>query len=113
QIAALNAFDCRLELDAYVRKYAGNRDLLLTELPRAGITQFAPADGAFYLYADIGHLTNDSSTFCQRLLAETGVALTSGIDFDPGRGARTVRIAFAGPPDDIAEAAARIGRWLR
>jgi aspartate/methionine/tyrosine aminotransferase len=113
QIAALSAFDCTVELDGYVRKYAANRDLLLAELPHAGITQFAPADGAFYLYADIGHLTNDSSAFCQSLLAETGVALTPGIDFDPARGTRTVRIAFAGPPGDIAEAAARIGRWLR
>lgn len=113
QVAAIAAFDCTAELDGHVQHYARNRALLLEALPRAGIADCAPADGAFYLYADVGHLTNDSQAFCQRLLAETGVALTPGIDFDPRRGARTVRIAFAGPADQIGEAAARIGRWLR
>lgn len=113
QVAALAAFDCRDELDANVARYARNRALLLDALPRAGIDRFAPADGAFYLYADVGHLTNDSEAFCRRMLAETGVAATPGVDFDTGRGSRYMRFSFAGTTEDVAEAAERIRRWLR
>ncbi|MEX0760238.1 MAG: aminotransferase class I/II-fold pyridoxal phosphate-dependent enzyme, partial [Tistlia sp.] len=83
QYAGIAAFDCTEELDGYVAGYARNRALLLERLPAAGLDRLAPADGAFYLYADVGHLTNDSQAFCRRLLAETGVAITPGIDFDP------------------------------
>ena len=113
QVGALAAFECSAELDANVARYARNRDILLEALPKAGIGSFAPPDGAFYLYADIGHLTNDSRAFCARMLAETGVAATPGIDFDGGRGARFMRFSFAGATEDMAEAARRIGDWLR
>jgi aspartate/methionine/tyrosine aminotransferase len=113
QHAALAAFDSLAELDANVRRYAANRSLLLNELPAAGIRDFAPADGAFYLYADVGHMTNDSEAFCRRLLAETGIAITPGIDFDAARGQRFVRFSFAGATADMAEAARRLKAWRR
>jgi len=112
QVGALAAFECGAELDGNVARYARNREVLLEALPKAGIDRFAPPDGAFYLYADIGHLTNDSRAFCARMLAETGVAATPGIDFDAGRGARFMRFSFAGATGDMAEAARRIARWL-
>ncbi len=112
QYAAVAAFtdESRAELDAHVRRYAVNRDLLLSELPRLGITELAPADGAFYVYAGIGHLTDDSTTWCADLLAETGVAVAPGIDFDTVHGDRTMRLSFAGATADIAEALARLER---
>ncbi len=113
QHAALAAFDCRDELDANVARYAVNRALLLDELPKAGFERFAPSDGAFYLYADIAHLTHDSSEFCRRMLRETGVACTPGIDFDPARGHTSLRIAFAGSTETVAEAARRLKSWRR
>jgi aspartate/methionine/tyrosine aminotransferase len=113
QHAAIAAFDCRDELDANVARYAANRALLLSELPKAGFTRFAPADGAFYLYADIGHLTNDSAEFCRRMLREIGVACTPGVDFDPARGNATLRISFAGSTEAMAEASRRLGAWRR
>ena len=94
-----------------MRRYAANRALLLDALPGAGFRDFAPADGAFYLYADVGHRTNDSEAFCRRMLAETGVAITPGVDFDPDRGSRTVRFSFAGATADMAEAARRLTAW--
>jgi len=112
QLAAEAAFDCRAELDGYVAAYARNRALLLEALPKAGFDRLAPADGAFYLYADVGRLTNDSEDFCRRMLAETGVAITPGIDFDPARGHRFVRFSFAGREAEMAEAAARLADWL-
>jgi len=112
QYAAVAAFDCRDELDRNVARYAANRELLLNDLPRAGFTRLAPADGAFYIYAEIAHLTNDSEAFCRRMLAETGVAATPGTDFDPLRGHTAVRFSFAGATDDMAEAAERLRRWL-
>src|SRR5690606_28542597 len=84
------------ELDAHVGRYALNRTLLLEGLPRLGITRLAPADGAFYAYADVGHLTDDSMAFAKDLLARTGVAVATGIDFDTEDGGRFVRFSFAG-----------------
>ncbi len=112
QHAAEAAFDCTEELEANVARYAANRALLLAGLPKAGIDRIAPADGAFYLYADVSPLTNDSEAFCARMLAETGVATTPGIDFDQGRGRAYVRLSFAGATADMEEAVDRLARWV-
>lgn len=108
QLAACAAFDCADELNGHVARYARNRALLLRELPAAGFDRLAPADGAFYLYADVSALTDDSEALCKRILAETGVAITPGIDFDPARGRRFVRFSFAGATETMAEAARRL-----
>lgn len=113
QIGALAAFDAIEELEANKGVYAANRALLLEELPRAGLARLAPADGAFYLYADIGHLTDDSRAFVRRMLEEAGVAATPGIDFDPARGHSFVRFSYAGSTAAMAEAARRLGAWLK
>jgi aspartate/methionine/tyrosine aminotransferase len=112
QRAAIAAFDCRTELDGHVARYRANRDLLIGTLRAAGLTRFAPADGAFYIYVDISELSRDSEEFCRRLLAETGVAITPGLDFDPTRGGDWVRLSFAGSTDDIVEASRRLRNWL-
>ena len=112
QLAAEKAFDEAAHLDGNVAVYAENRRLLLEELPKAGITDFAPADGAFYLYADVSHLTEDSASFCKAMLQEAGVAATPGVDFDTANGHRFVRFSFAGKTSDMAEAARRLQKWL-
>ena len=112
QLAAVAAFGCRTELDGHVARYRTNRDLLIQALRAAGLTRFAPADGAFYLYVDVSELTRDSEEFCRRLLTDTGVAITPGLDFDPIRGGGWVRLSFAGPTEDIAEAGRRLTAWL-
>ncbi|MEU7766431.1 pyridoxal phosphate-dependent aminotransferase [Nocardia sp. NPDC049190] len=114
QYAALHAFgaEAKEELDGHVRRYAVNRQLLLDGLPKLGITDLAPADGAFYAYADIGHLTDDSREWCADVLAHTGVALAPGIDFDTVHGHRTVRFSFAGATADIEAALLRLGHYL-
>ena len=112
QLAGVAAFDCRAELDGHVARYARNRALLLEELPKAGLGRLAPAEGAFYLYADVSALTADSEAWCKRLLAETGIAITPGIDFDPARGRSFVRLSFAGATETIAEAAKRLRAWV-
>ncbi|HYZ39328.1 MAG TPA: pyridoxal phosphate-dependent aminotransferase [Stellaceae bacterium] len=112
QLAAIPALGCRAELDAHVARYRANRDLLIRTLSAAGLSRFAPAEGAFYLYVDISNLTRDSDKFCRRLLAETGVAVTPGLDFDPIDGGGWVRISFAGSTEEVAEAARRLAAWL-
>jgi aspartate/methionine/tyrosine aminotransferase len=112
QHAALAAMDAHAELAAHLDTYAANRRLVIDSLAALGISRVAPADGAFYVYADIGHLTDDSLGFCKRLLADTGVAFNTGLDFDPVEGHRTLRISFAVSAADTAEAMARFGRWL-
>jgi aspartate/methionine/tyrosine aminotransferase len=113
QHAAVAVFDCAEELEANRRKYEKNREILLEELPKAGFDRFAPPDGAFYLYADVGDLTNDSEAFCRRMLAETGVAATPGVDFDRERGSATMRFSFAGSTETVVEAARRLAAWRR
>jgi aspartate/methionine/tyrosine aminotransferase len=93
-------------------RYRQNRDLLISTLAGAGLTRLAPAEGAFYLYVDISGLTRDSAEFCRRLLAETGVAVTPGLDFDPIAGGGWVRLSFAGATEDVEEAARRLANWL-
>jgi aspartate/methionine/tyrosine aminotransferase len=114
QHAAVAAFapEAYAEVDAHVARYATNRALLLDGLPRLGISRLAPADGAFYVYADVSHLTQDSMGFCHRLLAETGVAMAPGVDFDTGAGNGFVRMSFAGSTDEVTSALDRMGSWL-
>jgi aspartate/methionine/tyrosine aminotransferase len=112
QHAALAAFDDLAELRSSVAQYARNRERLLAELPRLGIAGIAPPDGAFYIYADVGHLTDDSLAFCHRLLDDTGVAVAPGIDFDPIDGRRFVRLSFAISGDELEQAIALLGPWL-
>ncbi|MBV8121675.1 MAG: aminotransferase class I/II-fold pyridoxal phosphate-dependent enzyme [Alphaproteobacteria bacterium] len=108
QLAAIPAFECRAELDRHVARYRANRDLLVRALKAVGLSRFAPADGAFYLYVDVSSLTRDSEEFCRRLLAETGVAITPGWDFDPIGGGDWVRLSYAGLTEDIVEASRRL-----
>lgn len=114
QRACLAAFDdtSYAELDAHVQRYAVNRRTLLEGLPRLGITGLAPADGAFYAYADVGHLTDDSMAFCHDLLARTGVAIATGVDFDTAVGQRHVRISFPGDAAVVEEALERLSTVL-
>jgi aspartate/methionine/tyrosine aminotransferase len=113
QVAAEAAFDGRAELEEIKRGYQENRRVLVEGLPRAGIDSFLPADGAFYLYADVSRFSADSFAFASRMLEEAGVAVTPGIDFDPRRGSHFVRLCYAGAREDMAEAVARIGAWLK
>lgn len=112
QHAALAAMDCREELEGHVEVYRKNRQLLLEALPSLGLTAIAPPDGAFYIYADIGHLTNDSLAFCERLLRDTGVATAPGVDFDPVEGRRFIRFSFAVSTAEVEEALGRLKPWF-
>jgi aspartate/methionine/tyrosine aminotransferase len=112
QVAAEAAFEGRDEMKGVRAGYQRNRDLLLRELPRIGLGNHLPIDGAFYAFIDIGHLSNDSAEFCRRMLEEAGVAATPGHDFDRARGNRYFRLSFAGSEAEIAEAVRRIGNWL-
>ena len=111
QVAAIGAFDGTAELEANSRIYAANRDLLLAEFPKLGLDKIVPADGAFYLYVDVGAYTSDSLAFTKRMLEETGVAATPGLDFDPARGARYVRFSYAGSTSEMSEAVDRLRNW--
>lgn len=113
QRAGLTAFDCTDELEGHVDSYRRNRQLLLDALPALGLASIAPPDGAFYIYADISHLTNDSLAFCQKLLRETGVATAPGIDFDPVDGHRFIRFSFAVSTDRVEDAIARMVPWFQ
>ncbi len=112
QVAAEAAFECGEELEANVARYRRSRDHLLAALPAAGFPDIAAADGAFYLYVDVGARTNDSQAFCARMLDEAGVAASPGLDFDRRRGSRMVRFSYCGPEGDMREAAARLRAWL-
>jgi len=112
QIAALAALDCEDELQANLAVYAENRRLMLEGLPDAGFDRIAPPDGAFYVYADISHLTNDSLGFCKQILDQAGVAVTPGMDFDKQRGNGTLRFSYARSTHDIREGLKRLKAFM-
>ena len=113
QVAAEAAFDCTEELEQNIARYRRNRAGLLDALPRVGFDRLAPAEGAFYIWADVAALTNDSVAFCARMLDEAGIAATPGMDFDRERGSRFLRFSYCGPEADMAEAPERLARWLK
>jgi aspartate/methionine/tyrosine aminotransferase len=112
QIAALGALDAREECDAHLHVYAENRRLMLDQLPKAGFDKIAPPDGAFYIYADVSDLTQDSRAFCAEILEQAGVAVTPGLDFDKERGGQTLRFSYARSTADITEGLARLTRFM-
>ena len=112
QIAAEAAFEGRQEMEEVKRGYLENRRILIEGLPRAGLTKFLPADGAFYLYADVSDFTSDSFKFARRMLEQAHVAATPGVDFDPVHGHQFIRFSYARSADEMREAVARIARWL-
>jgi len=112
QIAAEAAFDGAQEMEAIKRGYVENRQILIEGLPQAGLSHFLPADGAFYLYADVSRFTADSFEFTKAMLEQAHVAATPGVDFDPFHGKSFVRFSYARSAEDMREAVARIARWL-
>ena len=112
QVAALAALDCEEELQANLDIYTANRKLMLEGLPRAGFTNIAPPDGAFYVYADVSELTQDSRAFAAEILDRADVAVTPGLDFDPVRGATTVRFSYARATEDIEEGLRRLSKFM-
>jgi aspartate/methionine/tyrosine aminotransferase len=113
QVGALAAFEATEELESYKTVYAGNRAMLLEELPKAGFDRLAPAGGAFYLYADIRHISGDSEEFVRRMLKEIGVATTPGVDFDEEEGRHFLRFSYAGAFANMREAVRRLQAWKR
>ena len=113
QHAALAAFAATDELEERKHRYGHNRALLLRELPRLGLTDFAPADGAFYLYCDVSTLTTDSVALARRILHEAQVALTPGVDFDPVHGRRFLRLSYCATREDVETGLERLARWLQ
>lgn len=113
QIAAEAAFDGATEMEAVKHGYEENRLILTQGLPKAGLPEFLPVDGAFYLYADVSRFTDDSAAFARRLLDEAHVAATPGVDFDPHRGHHYLRLSYAGAAAEMREAVERIGAFLR
>ncbi|MGH7083831.1 MAG: pyridoxal phosphate-dependent aminotransferase, partial [Acetobacteraceae bacterium] len=111
QVAAEAAFECAAELAANVARYRRSRDLLLAALPDVGFPVLSPAEGAFYLFADVSSRTGDSAQFAARMLAEAGIATAPGIDFDGRRGRHFLRFSYCGPEADMAEAARRLASW--
>lgn len=112
QHAGLAAMDCIDELEGHIDVYRANRQLMLDALPALGLKQIAPPDGAFYIWANIGHLTDDSLGFCQQLLKDTGVATAPGVDFDPVEGKHFIRFSFAVSTAEVEEALRRITPWF-
>lgn len=113
QHAGLAAMDCREALEGHLAVYRANRALMLQALPALGLGAIAPPDGAFYIYADIAHLTHDSLAFCERLLLETGVAAAPGVDFDPVEGGHFIRFSFAVSTEEVREALRRLEPWFK
>ncbi|WP_298801679.1 aminotransferase class I/II-fold pyridoxal phosphate-dependent enzyme [uncultured Lentibacter sp.] len=112
QVAALGAFDSAKELEDNLKVYTANRAMMIEELPKIGLQNFAPPDGAFYIYVDVSHITQDSRALASDILQKAGVALTPGIDFDPARGQTTLRLSYARSTEEIREGLRRLKAYF-
>ncbi len=112
QIAAIGALEAYEHCADRISEYARNRNYLLQELPKIGFDKIAPPDGAFYIYADVSKFTDNSLHFCEEILQEVGVAITPGLDFDPSRGASTVRFSYSRTYEEIVEAVSRLKKYM-
>jgi aspartate/methionine/tyrosine aminotransferase len=113
QHAGLVAMDCTEELETHVARYARNRQRMLDALPAMGLSRIAPPDGAFYIWADVAHLTDDAMRLAEQLLRDTGVATAPGIDFDPVNGRHFLRFSFAVDTPLVDEAIKRMTPWFQ
>ncbi len=113
QIAAEAAFDGAAEMEEIKHGYQENRRILIEGLPKAGLSKFLPADGAFYLYADVSDFTSDSFEFAKQMLEQAHVAATPGLDFDPIHGRSFIRLSYARSAAEMREAVDRIAHWLK
>ena len=114
QVAALAALspEADAEAQANLAVYAHNRRLMLERLPAMGFDRIAPPDGAFYIYADVSALTDDSRALAAEILDRAGVAVTPGLDFDPIRGAGTLRLSYAQSTAEITEGLDRLADFM-
>lgn len=114
QVAALAALspEADAEAQANLAVYAHNRQLMLERLPAMGFDRIAPPDGAFYIYADVSALTDDSRALAAEILDRAGVAVTPGLDFDPIRGAGTLRLSYAQSTAEITEGLDRLAAFM-
>ena len=112
QIAALGALDSYPELNQNVETYKTNRAILTEQLPKLGLANFAPPDGAFYFYVDVSEYTDNSVNFANEILDEVNVAVTPGIDFDPDRGLKTIRLSYACSTPDLKEGLRRLNNFM-
>jgi aspartate/methionine/tyrosine aminotransferase len=112
QIAALGALDAHHELNQNVQTYKTNRAMLAEQLPNLGLAKFAPPDGAFYFYVDVSEYTDNSVNFANEILEEVNVAVTPGIDFDPDRGLKTIRLSYACSTPDLKEGLKRLNNFM-
>ena len=113
QIAAIAAMDAKDELEYNMSVYRKNRSLMIEGLAKAGFTEIAPPDGAFYIYANISKFSNNSFKFTREILDEAGIAITPGFDFDAERGNETIRFSYAGTTDDMKEGLNRLYKYMK
>jgi aspartate/methionine/tyrosine aminotransferase len=96
----------RAELDA-------RRRFLVPALQSLGFSVPVVPEGAFYIYADVSRVTDDSFAFARRILTDAHVAITPGKDFGSNEPERHVRIAYTQPVQRLEEAVDRIARFVR
>lgn len=105
------------EANERVAEFARTRAHVLENFSSLGISEAAPADGAFYLYGRLAPEVLDhfgsASEFCQAVLEHAHVALTPGGDFDPFEGHLFIRLSFAAGFERVAEALERVAAFLR
>lgn len=87
--------------------YRANRDAASAVLDSRGIP-YLKADGAFYLWADVSHVSGgDVRAWVRRFLADSGVALAPGTAFG-SIGEGWVRIALCAKREELLEGLSRL-----
>ena len=112
QYAALAAFqpDSLAIFESRRQAFEVRRDYLIQGLESLGFSVPAVPEGAFYVYADASHLTEDSFQFCWSLLEENHIAVTPGADFGQFEASRYVRFSYTTGLEQIEKALQRMAK---
>jgi LL-diaminopimelate aminotransferase len=91
--------------------YKHRRDVIVDTLKDLGFSMEIPK-ASLYIWARIPDRWDDSLTFCETLLEETGVSVTPGVIYGSS-GEGYIRISLVTPVKRLSEAMGRITNWMK
>jgi len=112
QYSALKAFECEKEFEENNKMYNLNREYVNKILKSTPWNKFSRSLGGFYSYINISDYSYNCSEVVNKLLNETGVALTPGIDFDSENGNLAIRLSFSNEHSILKEGMTVLKNWI-
>ena len=99
------------DAESMVKEFGERRKRMIEGLKRLGLTTEVEPTGAFYVFANVSKLSNDSLALAFDILEKAHVAVTPGADFGEG-GEGYLRFSYAAAPEKIDEGLRRLAAYM-